>query len=168
VYIINTDSSIEPHNPGGILSWAFIVKSVGKEKGEIHRAAGIANHGHPDNTNNQGEYYAVIAALLWMLKMPEDQRRSVIVQSDSQLIVNQCSGVWSVNDEKLMELNRLVKQAVRKFGKSVTFKWIPREKNTGVDSLSRSVYEDPAIQAELEELRKAKACEIHGDDDLSW
>lgn len=168
MYVVNTDSSIEPFNPGGILSWAFIVKSLaGKEKGEVYRDAQIAARG-PDTTNNQGEYLAVMAAILWFLKMPEEKRRPIIIQSDSQLVVNQCSGKWQCKDEKLSQLHDLILKGINKFGKSVTFKWIPRENNLAADELSRSVYANRDIQLELKELRENQLAKDFGDDDLTW
>jgi len=166
MFIISCDSSIEPQNPGGVLSWAFIVRIMGK--GEVCRYAKIARHGHPDNTNNQGEYLAVIAALLWLLDLPEENQQTVIIQSDSQLIVNHCSGKWECREPELKKLHALVMQAVHRYGKSVTFKWIPREKNDEADELSRSVYSTPAIQQEMKDIREASFKKDFGDDDISW
>ena len=166
MYIINTDSSIEPHNPGGVLTWGFIVKSMVPPKGEVHRAAGISGWGE-DTTNNVGEYHGVMAAMLWALEeLPEDKRRPLLIQSDSQLIVNQCSGTWQVKDERLQRLHGLVMNAVAKYGMSVKFKWIPRTKNFEADDLSRTAYAD--IQDVLEEMRQLKKNKEVDDDDLSW
>jgi len=143
MYFINTDSSIEPFNPGGVVSWAFIVKQGPKV---IHQDAGISHKGGELATNNIGEYDAVIAALLWLIKLPEGKRRPVVIKSDSQLIVNQCSGVWNCNDEKLVPLHDLVMKAKKRYGRNVTFQWIPREKNTEADELSRTVYDEEEIK----------------------
>jgi len=161
MYVINTDCSIEPFNPGGILAWAFIAKSMaGPNKGQRWHDCGISGRGE-GKTNNMGEYHAVIAALRWALTLPIQDRRPLLIQSDSQLVVNQCSGQWQVKDEKLAPLRILVSKAIQRYGKNVTLKWIPREQNGEVDALSRTAYD----QDELEEMRQAKATEdIWGDD----
>lgn len=164
MFIINTDASIEPVNPGGIVAWGFIVKAMGK--GKIYSAAGITERGGPMATNNVGEYQAVIAAMLWLLQLPKDEKRPAIIQSDSQLIVNQCSRQWNCNDPKLVPLRDMVLEAVEKYPCSIKFKWIPRTKNYEADDISRSVYN----QAELEEMRKALCSPqaIFGDDDIPF
>jgi ribonuclease HI len=149
------------------MAWAFIVRSIGKEKGEIYRASGISGRG-PETTNNISEYLAVIAAILWLLKMPEEKRQPVIIQSDSQLIVKQCSGVWDCKDEELRKLHKLVLAGVNRFGKSITFKWIPRDKNAEADELSRNPYNNNEVQEEIKAIHEHKFEENYKDDDLSW
>jgi ribonuclease HI len=165
MYLINTDCSIEPFNPGGILAWAYIAKSVaGNNRGEVWKGKGISGRGE-GMTNNMGEYHAVIAALRWALGLPETARRPIIIQSDSMLIVNQCNGSWQVKDEKLIPLHSLVQRAIRRYGRKVTLKWVPREQNAEVDALSRTAYD----QDELEEMRRARATEdIWGDDNIPF
>lgn len=163
MYKINTDCSIEPFNPDGILAWAFIVKSTTYPRGEVFRDAGISGKGK-GCTNNQGEYHAVMAALLWALDLPEQDRRPLLILSDSQLIVNQCEGQWNVNNPQLKELHTLVLQAVSKYGKSVKFKWIPRLKNKEADEHSRSVYTEEMLQ----EMRDQQLKITFGDDDLPF
>jgi len=140
---INTDSSIEPFNPGGIVSWAFIVKNG---QNLVHQEAGISVKGGALATNNIGEYHAVIAAMLWLIKLPVGKRQPVIIKSDSQLIVNQCSGTWECRDEKLVPLHEMVIKAKARYGRGVTFQWIPREKNTEADALSRTVYDEDEVK----------------------
>lgn len=166
MYLINTDSSIEGCNPGGIISIAFIVKIMGK--GEVYREARIARHADPTNTNNQGEYLAVVAAMMWLLQLPEEQKQSVIIQSDSKLVVNQCSHVWDCKDPQLSKLCKLVTAGVIQFGKSVTFKWIPRDRNADADELSRTAYDDADIQREMKELREERFKQTFGNDDIPW
>jgi ribonuclease HI len=160
MYLINTDCSIEPCNPGGILAWAFIVK---QRRQEIYRECGISGRGE-GTTNNIGEYHAVIAALYWLIRLPEQDQHPAVIQSDSQLIVNQCLGIWSVNDEKLVPLHRLVVRATDRYDKSITFKWISREQNKEADAHSRTAYDPDEVQA----LRDTAMQRLFGDDDVPW
>jgi len=168
MYLINTDCSIEPFNPGGVLAWAYIAQSVaGSNKGQRWEEYGISGRGE-HATNNQGEYHAVIAALRWAIRLPQVDRRPLLVRSDSQLIVRQCSGEWQVKDAHLQQLHTLVLKAVKLYGRAVIFKWIPREENTEVDALSRRAYQPLAIQNELEYLRQGLGKELWPDDDIPF
>jgi len=161
VYFINTDASIVPWNPGGIVAWAFVVKA-GKKV--IHKDCGISVKGGEMATNNVGEYHAVVAAMLWLISLPKEKRRPVVIKSDSQLIVNQCSGQWNCNDEKLQPLLEMVMKSRKQYGLGVTFKWIEREKNEEADALSRTAYDPAEIQ-----YWKDHQLEItFGDDDIPF
>lgn len=164
MYVINTDCSIEPVNPGGILAWAFIVKKAGK--GIVYQAASISERGGELATNNVGEYQAVIAAMLWLIGLPPNEQDSVILQSDSQLVINQVTGVWQCNDPKLVPLRDMVLEAKDRYSKSIMFKWVPRTKNLEADELSRSVYDQDELARIREERCSPKA--IFGDDDIPF
>lgn len=170
MFIIHTDASIEPKNPGGIIAWAYIIKSTSPPKGEVHRENGFIK-ADPTNTNNQGEYYAVIAALIYLLDLPDSERKPALINSDSQLVVNQCSQVWDVHDLTLSKLNTLVINATRRYSKSIKFQHIPRENNKEADLFSRSIYERKDIQKALKKLKSCETIpvsELFGDDDVPW
>jgi ribonuclease HI len=160
MYMIYCDSSIEPFNPDGILSWAFIAK----RRGEIvHQDVKISGWGK-GTTNNQGEYQAVVGAMLWLVSLPSNEQFPAVIHSDSQLIVNQCKGQWGCHDKKLQRLHALVQRARQRYRKSVIFKWIPREENREADALSRTLYTDEALR-----LMKEHALDFtFGDDDLPF
>jgi ribonuclease HI len=158
--MIYCDSSIEPFNPDGILAWAFIAK----KKGEVvHQDVHISGWGK-GTTNNQGEYQAVLGALLWLVSLPKDNQLPAVIHSDSQLVIYQCAGSWGCHDEKLQKLLALVNRARDKYKKSIFFKWIPREKNTEADALSRTLYTPEAIEV----MKKHKMDIIFEDDDLPF
>jgi ribonuclease HI len=161
LYSIFTDSSIEPVNPGGLVSWAFIVR-IGKKV--VHEDTEVSVHGGEFATNNVGEFHAVVAAMLWLLKLPKEKRFPVIINSDSQLIVNQCQGVWDCRDPKLVPLRDMVIKAKKKYGRNVTFHWIPREKNTEADALSRTAYDEK----ELAYFREHQLDILFNGDDIPF
>lgn len=160
MYMIYGDASCEPFHPGGLLSWAFLVKQGGKI---IHQDVCISGWG-PEATVNRGEYLAVVGAMYWLMSLPKEKQIAAVIHSDSQLIVNQCKGSWGCRDRKLVPLLELVNRAKERYKKSVIFKWIPREKNTEADELSRSLYTPEAL-----ELAKARQFDILFEgDDISW
>ena len=77
-----------------------------------------------DLTNNDLEYLAVIYGIEYAKKYyPRD---TIIIKSDSLLVVNQTKGKWKVNGDKLRLLNI---KTLRKINSHIRLKWVPREVN---------------------------------------
>ncbi len=72
-------------------------------------------------TNNEAEYFAVIAALR------EIKDSNINIYSDSQLVVNQLNQEYMIKEERLRKLAEEVWKLAE--GRNVTFVWIPRERN---------------------------------------
>jgi ribonuclease HI len=167
---IYTDSAITPYNPGGMLTWAFLAKKDGKI---IHSAAQLIGWGE-GMTNNLGEYTAVVAAMQWLLSLPN--KEPAIIQSDSNLVIKQIMGFYQCKDPKLEKLLIMIKKAKSAYPASLTFKWISRDKNTEADALSRTPYigKEKAIEvlkarkAEVQAKSRLTSAELYGDDDLKW
>lgn len=83
-------------------------------------------------TNNVAEYSGVIAGLGAAAALGAT---SVTVRLDSKLIVEQMNGRWQVRDAKIRPLARQVNELRRGFA-SVTFGWVPRERNKHADRLA--------------------------------
>lgn len=118
------DGAAEP-NPGarGI---GAVLKGPNGEIAEISQAIGFG-------TNNEAEYQALIAVL------EEAAHRDVhhlIVQGDSQLVINQVDGTWGVKAPGLWALCERAQVLVRRIGR-VRLSWIPREQNREADALSK-------------------------------
>ena len=89
-----------------------------------------------DRTNNEAEYYALLKALALIAerwtqkttgKIPSGAGE-ILIRSDSKLVVNQVTGEWQVKDSKIIELNSMARDSIRKIG-SVRLEWVPREEN---------------------------------------
>lgn len=83
-------------------------------------------------TNNVAEYRGLIAGLEAAAEVGATE---VAVSMDSKLVVEQMSGRWRVKHPDLLELNREANQMARQFA-SVTYEWIPRERNSHADRLA--------------------------------
>ena len=134
VYI---DGLCQPINPGGIACYAFLVKSNGKT---IYSEYGVV--GKPfsiESTNNVAEYTALAKALEWLItnNLFSDK---VEIKSDSQLLVNHLLGKYKVKARRIIPLYETAILLKEKFP-DVQIKWIPREKNTEADMLTRVAYE---------------------------
>lgn len=103
--VIYTDAS------GKTGKYAYIVENTNKVRTFVKK--GI--------TNNEGEYLAVIAAL------KENLEKDITIYSDSQLVVNQLNHEFAIREDRLRKLAEGVWRLAE--GRSITFNWVPREKN---------------------------------------
>lgn len=114
-------------NPGP----AAIGFSVSSQDGqEIH------SHSQPIGraTNNVAEYQAVIAALDWLLSQKSQPPKTSFFL-DSTLVVNQITGNFKTKDKNLQVLNHKVQQLIKKSSSTISFTYVPRDRNQRADAL---------------------------------
>lgn len=87
-------------------------------------------------TNNKAEYEAVILALQ-LLEKYEMEKRPILIETDSLLVVKQISGDYQVKNKDIKPLYNKLKLLIAKF-KQVDIKHIPREENHVADLLAKS------------------------------
>jgi probable phosphoglycerate mutase len=92
---------------------------------DIRESCGIA-------TNNVAEYSGLLAALRWAVA---NGVSSLLVRSDSLLLVQQMKGVFRVKHPGLQPLYEEAKGLVRQLGR-VTFEHVRRELNKDADRLA--------------------------------
>ncbi|MEA2046430.1 MAG: ribonuclease HI family protein [Euryarchaeota archaeon] len=111
----------------------------------------------PDcGTNNIAEYMALLAGISKALELGW---KHVMIEGDSELVINQVNGAWKINKEHLKSLYAQVVKELSKFD-SYTINWIPREKNSIADELASKALgykENCHHHAEIE--NKATGCE---------
>ena len=100
------------------------------ERGE---AIGVA-------TNNVAEYQGLIAGLR---AASEIGATAVDVRMDSKLVVEQMTGRWQIKNPGLRPLAAQAAKLVREFD-TVSFGWIPREKNKRADALANQAMDRAA------------------------
>jgi probable phosphoglycerate mutase len=83
-------------------------------------------------TNNVAEYRGLIAGLRAAIELGAT---AVEVRMDSKLVVEQMCGRWQVKHPAMKPLAREAAGLVRELG-SVSFGWIPRERNKRADRLA--------------------------------
>ena len=83
-------------------------------------------------TNNQAEYKGLIGGLKHVstLDLP-----NLLVEGDSNLVINQVSGTWRVKNDELKILHDEVQGYINKI-KDITFQHIPRNENKRADQLA--------------------------------
>lgn len=91
-------------------------------------------------TNNVAEYSGLIAGLTAARDLGATQ---VEVRMDSRLVVEQMAGRWQVKHPSMRPLAAQAAALVRSFG-SVTFEWVPRERNKHADRLANEAMDAAA------------------------
>jgi ribonuclease H / adenosylcobalamin/alpha-ribazole phosphatase len=105
-------------------------------------------------TNNVAEYGGLIAGLRAAAELGATE---VDVRMDSKLVVEQMSGRWQIKNSGLRPLAAQAAELVSGFS-SVSFSWIPRERNKRADALANRAMDGAAgiVRAERASSQKAE------------
>ena len=123
-------------------------------------------------TNNEAEYLA----LLLLLEEVDRRGISADILGDSQLVVNQVTGRWKINEPRLRELADRAMDLLRRTKSSIS--WVPRDQNSEADRLSnialdgpkeppRSSRERPAFDPDTLERVTDSILIAHGTEDYA-
>lgn len=136
-YFISTDGGSRG-NPGPAAS-AFVVRNEQSEKvasGGFY--LGIA-------TNNEAEYGAVIQALKWATHQQDKKNMATLAFTlDSELLVRQLSGQYRIKAPHLQKLAVEIKALEYQLGIPVSYRHVPRERNTAADAIVNDVLDREA------------------------
>lgn len=122
--IVYTDGAARG-NPGPAGIGVVVTDGRGRTVAEIAEGIGPA-------TNNVAEYRAVLAGLAFAA---EHGARTVLVRSDSRLLVEQLSGRFRVKNPRLIRLHEKARGLMKGF-REVRFEHVPREENKAADRLA--------------------------------
>ena len=92
-------------------------------------------------TNNEAEYETLLKGLELAKSLGAE---SVIVQGDSQLIINQVNGMCEVKEDRMKKYLNKVKQLIKKF-KETSFVQLLREENMEADALAKAASAEGAM-----------------------
>jgi ribonuclease HI len=112
-------------NPGPAGYGVRIESQDGTVIEELHAPLGIA-------TNNVAEYNGLLAALRWAVDHDVD---TLLIRSDSELLVKQMLGAYKVKHPGLQPLAARARLLAMQLGR-VRFEHVRREHNTEADRLS--------------------------------
>jgi probable phosphoglycerate mutase len=101
-------------------------------------------------TNNVAEYNGLIAGAEAARAIDPDA--SISVRLDSKLVVEQMSGRWKIKHPDMQPLALRAREVLR--GATVTFEWIPRERNKAADALANE-----AMDTRLERIERDHVAE---------
>jgi broad specificity phosphatase PhoE/ribonuclease HI len=121
-------------NPGPA-GYGAVVREAATGEVLLERYAALGT-----TTNNVAEYTGLIAGLEAALEL---NATHVDVRMDSKLVVEQMSGRWQIKNPGLRPLAAEAATLVGRFA-SVTFDWIPRERNKLADALANRAMDEAA------------------------
>ncbi len=128
-------------NPG-IAGYGALVRDPASGAVLAERAAPLGRA-----SNNVAEYTGLIEGLRAAEELAPGAR--IEVRMDSKLVVEQMSGRWKIKHadmRRLAEEAREVVSRIKAEGGSVTYTWIPRDRNKAADALSNKGMDGETIQ----------------------
>jgi len=160
------DGACEPINPGGTVSYGYLIKKNGKT---IKQGAGIIGTGE-GMTNNVGEYHGLIEGIKALLIL--NLKEKIVIHGDNNIVCKVVSKEWGWNKKKTKwlphkdspHLKQLLEKALKLLeGFDYKIKWVPREENQEADNLSKEpLIKAGIIKPEIEQ-RKEKCPQCGGN-----
>lgn len=141
--IINTDGASRG-NPGKAAAAWIIKDSAGNLQEKCGKSIGTT-------TNNVAEYLALIDALKYVLQKHRCPREggepglsieSILVKSDSLLMVSQLTGKWRIKERSLQQKVMEVKKLERELGCKIIYMHVPRELNREADREANRILDE--------------------------
>ena len=121
-------------NPGPA-GWGAVVREADTGEVLLERSAAIGRA-----TNNVAEYGGLIAGLTAAAEL---EATAVEVRMDSKLVIEQMAGRWKIKHPALRPLAAQAAALVRRFD-TVTWEWVPRERNREADRLANQAMDTAA------------------------
>uniref|UniRef100_A0A6C0CIS7 RNase H type-1 domain-containing protein n=1 Tax=viral metagenome TaxID=1070528 RepID=A0A6C0CIS7_9ZZZZ len=125
-YLLQFDGACRG-NPSNKLGLGCILYENGKILDERSQQIQVIS-----GTNNQAEYLSLLSGLKMCIN---NNIKNVLVQGDSELIINQINGIYNVNNKQLSTYYNIVIKQIAEFDK-ITFQHIKRDKNKAADKLA--------------------------------
>ncbi|MDA8299186.1 MAG: ribonuclease HI family protein [Deltaproteobacteria bacterium] len=132
-------------NPGKSGAGIFIIDEDNKKTISLKQYLGIL-------TNNEAEYKALIIALEYLVELTNtNERFNINFLSDSQLLVNQINGVYSVKSPNILPLYNKAKKIIANLNAVYSFKHILRTLNFKADKLANSAIDYNVEKLDIDE-----------------
>ena len=145
--------SCEPVNPGGTGSYAFII--FDNDNKVIYHEAKIICPSYYFLPNtvfkptissvNTSQYCSCILLLTYLLQNGFKDE-SIIIYSDSKLVVNQMNGTWKIGQGHYLFLAHYCKHVLLNLFKDIKFQLIPAHQNFMSNELSKEVLKNAGIE----------------------
>ena len=135
-WTIRFDGGIRGGNPGGIPTYGVEIKDGNGTV--LHTMSGIVHTEHL--TNNVAEWSALrnALAIAWMNRT---EFTMLVIIGDSELVIKQLTGEYSVNADHLKPLHQSCQQILHKLiDHTIELHWNRREKNEEADALAEQAH----------------------------
>ncbi len=142
------DGCCEPVNPGGTAAYGAVIFVDGEriwQKSEIF----FPQPGREKETSNNVAEYSGFRAILIELIERKLNYLPIEIYGDSNLVIQQMFGTWRIKQGFYVPLAHECRQLLEHFPKTVG-EWIPRERNTFADELSKKKLKDSGVKFRIQ------------------
>jgi ribonuclease HI len=131
-HLLQFDGLAAP-NPGEATAGAVIYLQAQQQQKQtlIERGEYI---GHA--TNNYAEYTAL---LIGLQAATEEGIKALLIEGDSQLVINQVCGTWKINNAELKDIHTKIKELIASKFEYVAIRHVRREYNRAADKITNDV-----------------------------
>jgi ribonuclease HI len=133
-HLLQFDGLSQP-NPGTSTAGAVLFSPIITEtqRAPIFERGEFMNYA----TNNQAEYTGL---LIGLKSAKELQIKNLLIEGDSQLVINQVQGKWKVSNDSLKVLNKEILELLKDFD-FVAIRHVYRNSNKYADKITNDVLE---------------------------
>ena len=124
------------NNPHGPCGYGFHIERTDDGTRDILVQGSV--YGGMNRSSNEMEYEGLIEGLIWATRL---DLTHLTVSGDSQLIIRQLTGEYSIKNHRLKRLNKKVKELLSDPSSQVTYRHIPRNENQVADGLANVAIE---------------------------
>lgn len=147
------DGCCEPVNPGGTAAFGAVIYDGLNKIWEQSQVFVPMKGREKETSNNVAEYLGFIA-ILCALKGMEFQDRRIAIYGDSKLVLCQMfkevyGKKWKIRKGLYVPYARSAQKLVKEFT-NIQGRWIPREKNTIADELSKRRLRTAGVEFKLQ------------------
>lgn len=129
------DGACEPKNPGGNMGMGAFVLNKKRERIFTYSEYIASSKLEGQTSNNIAEYMSLIKVLEFFVK-ENLQSEKIIICGDSQLVIKQMTGEYGCNGGLYTPYYKKAIELSKQFS-NIRWEWIPREKNSVADELSK-------------------------------
>lgn len=137
------DGACAPKNPGGTISYGAVVRRGSEWILEEGKTYSMPVGKEKETSNNVAEYRGLITVLYFLIGKGWKNEK-ITIYGDSKLVIEQMSGNWGIKSGLYYDHAIKAAELVALFPE-IKFQWIPREKNTKADDLSKAALESVGI-----------------------
>ncbi len=145
------DGCCEPINPGGVSAYGVVIFRDEEKIWEDSRIF-YPTKGKKDTSNNLAEYRGFKAILDYLLANKLNNEHIEIFE-DSMLVIEQMFGNWQIRSGLYVPIAFACKKLLKNFPQ-IRGHWIPREKNSLADKLSKGKLLNAGVKFRIQPLEK--------------
>ena len=142
------DGCCEPVNPGGTAAYGVVIL---RNRQKIFEASKlfVPQKGREKETSNNVAEYSGFKAILDYLITHNLTDAPITVYGDSNLVIQQMFGTWRIKFGFYVPIAKTCKAMLKQFP-HITGTWIPKEKNSLADELSKAELKKAGVKFRIQ------------------